>query len=159
MALKWQCCSSLKWLKITTFWAKNHSKMVEIQKKIKSFNSTQKNHGVQKMSIFLWKMNSQRKVELGEEYPSGPFDGRGYSLKILNINFYNNFIWGWTFLTRVSHLQEPFSELKYCGLINKCFISWKNYQFNRSINKPSLNPFLQHNYKTYSTIINPCDRF
>ena len=72
MALKWQCCSSLKWLKITTFWAKNRSKMVEIQKKIKSFNSTQKAHGMQKMSIFHWKTNSQRKVELGEEYPSGP---------------------------------------------------------------------------------------
>ena len=47
--------------------------MVEIQKKFKSFNSTQKAHGMQKMSIFHWKTNSQRKVELGEEYPSGPF--------------------------------------------------------------------------------------
>ena len=46
--------------------------MVEIQKKFKSFNSTQKAHGVQKMSIFHWKMNSQRKVELGAEYPSDP---------------------------------------------------------------------------------------
>ena len=46
--------------------------MVEIQNKFRSFNSTQKNHGMQKMSIFHWKMNSLRKVELGEEYPSGP---------------------------------------------------------------------------------------